>query len=70
MFHKKRDQSSLTVKISTFTFTTTCFVSKRCIYLINYHLGAFDYGPKEDMCIGPYVLKRRLNVWHILEKVI
>ena len=24
------------IKISTFTFTTSCFVSKRCIYLINY----------------------------------
>ena len=27
MFHKKRDQSLLTVKMST--FTTSCFVSKR-----------------------------------------
>ena len=25
--------------------------------------------PKEDICIGLYVLKRLLNVWHILEKV-
>ena len=23
----------------------------------------------EDICIGLYVLKRLLNVWHILEKV-
>ena len=37
MFHKKRDQSLLTVKISTFNFTTGCFVSKQCIYQINYH---------------------------------
>ena len=25
--------------------------------------------PIEDVCIGLYVLKRLLNVWHILEKV-
>ena len=43
MFHKKRDQSSLTVKISTFTFTTSCFVSKRCNFLINYHKCALEY---------------------------
>ena len=64
MFHKKRDQSSLTVKISTFTFTTSCFVSKRCIYLISPRLW-----PIEDICIGPYVVKGLLNVRHILEKV-
>ena len=65
MFHKKRDQSPLTVKISTFTFTTSCFVSKRCIYLMCPRLW-----PIEDMCIGLYVLKRLLNVRHILKNVI
>ena len=64
MFHKNRDQSSLAVKISTFTFTS-CFVSERCIYLINYRLW-----PIEDICISLYVLKRFFfNLRHILEKV-
>ena len=70
MFHKKRDQSSLTTKISTFTFTTGCFVSKRCIYLKKISLTCPRLWPKEDTCIGLYVLKRLFNVWHILEKAV
>ena len=66
MFHKKRDQSSLTVKSSTLTFTTSCFVSKRCIYQINYLLTSPRLWP---ICIGLYVLKRLLNVRHIFENI-
>ena len=69
MFHKKRDQNSLTVKISTFTFTTTCFVSKRWQLSDKLSLMYPRLWPIKDICIGFYVLKRRLNVRHILEKV-
>ena len=69
MFHKKRDQSSLTVKISTFTFTTSCFISKLCIFFDKLSLMCPPIWPIEDICIGLYVLKRLLTVRHILEKI-
>ena len=65
MFHNKRDQSSLTVKIFTFTFTTSCFVH----FSNKLSLMCPRLWPKEDICIGLYVLKRLLNVRHILENV-
>ena len=70
MFHKKRDHSSLKVKLSTFTFTRSCFVLKQCINLSDLlSLMCPRLWPIENICIGLYLLKRLLNVWHILEKV-
>ena len=54
MFHKKRDQT-LTVKLST--FSTICFVSKRCIYLT---LTCPPLRIIEDLCIGE-TIKFSLN---------
>ena len=69
MFHKKRDQSSLTVKTSTFTFTTTCVLNKAVHLSDKLSLMCPRLWPIEDICIGLYLLKRRLNVRHILETV-
>ena len=63
MFEKKRDKSLLTFQISTITFTASqsgAFILKTITYL--------RLRSTEDMCIGLYVLKRLLNVGHILEK--
>ena len=67
MFHKKRDQSSLTVKISTFTFKLFCI---KAVHLSDkLSLMCPRLWPIEDICIGVYVLKCLLNVRHILKKV-
>ena len=69
MFHKKRDQSSLKVKISTYTFTTSCFI--KAVHLSDkLSLTCPRLLPVEDICIGVYVLKHVLNVQHILDKVV
>ena len=69
MFHKKQDQSSLIVKISTFTFTTSYFCIKAVHLSDKLSLMCPRLWPIEGICIALYVLKCLLNVWHILEKV-
>ena len=69
VFHKKRDQSSLTL-----TFLLPLSLQVFCIKEVHLSdqlsLTCPRIWPIEDICIGLYVLKCLLNVQHIFEKVV